>query len=520
MRILCTACLALVLLAPIVHAQDDREASFKAGLDAQKQKRWQEMAAHMRRAIQINPKEDSKKVGAVLGLGGTEYLPYYFLGEALFNLQDCAGAVEAWSVSEQQGVVRTRAESVAFMQKGYAECEAKGILLQARYAPLLAKTRQQLIDVGSLAGAISKRGESHIEIWRADSSLREQYDRAVTELQTAQSRLAVASRTRSERDFGDASAAAERARGILNTLGTQLDAAITAVTSAQVLARDIEQLLQEAQELDAAIDAKKVFMTPALAGARQTANQAVGRSRAQLNAGRSASNAALLNDARTIVVEATGRFRQVLDEIGRIEKRLFEERLAEAIAKAKDAFSFAAGAFATLEARFASKPTEATPDKIAQRDALQKQFAALERRRDGAVKSSNIAGLQQATQLAEQVRMQLDAIVSTFGPVTIIERGVRPELAEGARLFFAGEYDQALGVLDPEKLRDVPLQMHVHLFRAAALYALYVRSGEKDQARRAEALAEVARCKQLSPAFQPNPRAFAPRFISFFQTPS
>ena len=66
-------------------------------------------------------------------------------------------------------------------------------------------------------------------------------------------------------------------------------------------------------------------------------------------------------------------------------------------------------------------------------------------------------------------------------------------------------------------LADAPLQLHVHLFRAAALYHLFVRSGEKDQALRTRAVAEIDACKRLNSQFAPDSRAFAPRFIAFYE---
>ena len=87
------------------------------------------------------------------------------------------------------------------------------------------------------------------------------------------------------------------------------------------------------------------------------------------------------------------------------------------------------------------------------------------------------------------------------------------------RLFLNGEYQQALSALDPlTGQSDVPLQVHAHVFRAAALYALFVRSGESNAQLRTDALAEIARTKQLNASFQPSPRAFSPRFLSLYQT--
>jgi hypothetical protein len=67
-------------------------------------------------------------------------------------------------------------------------------------------------------------------------------------------------------------------------------------------------------------------------------------------------------------------------------------------------------------------------------------------------------------------------------------------------------------------LSNVLLQVHVHLFRAASLYALHVLSGESNQSLLAEAAAEVQRSKEIDPTFQPSRRAFTPRFITFYQT--
>jgi hypothetical protein len=63
-----------------------------------------------------------------------------------------------------------------------------------------------------------------------------------------------------------------------------------------------------------------------------------------------------------------------------------------------------------------------------------------------------------------------------------------------------------------------PLQLHVHLFRAAALFNLFLASRESEALLRTQALQEVARCKHLDPSFQPDPRAFGPRFIAFYQS--
>jgi hypothetical protein len=134
------------------------------------------------------------------------------------------------------------------------------------------------------------------------------------------------------------------------------------------------------------------------------------------------------------------------------------------------------------------------------------------------VRAEDAAGVETTARLTAEVVGRLDALITSFGPVTLRDRGIVAPLEEGARFFFAGEYQQALDALGPaDALTDVLLQHHVHLFRAAALYALFVRSGETNLQLRADALAEIERCRQLNPAFAPNPDIFSPRFITLYQ---
>jgi hypothetical protein len=160
-----------------------------------------------------------------------------------------------------------------------------------------------------------------------------------------------------------------------------------------------------------------------------------------------------------------------------------------------------------------------TPAMTSERESLQKAQSALQRRFDNSRKNENVIGLEETMRLAVEARTRIDALIKMFGLATLRDRGVHPALEEGARLYFAGEYQQVLSALDPLGTAiDVHLQVHVHLFRAASFYALYMRSGEKNQALWTSALAAIQRCKELEPAFQPSARAFSPRFLSFFQS--
>jgi hypothetical protein len=61
------------------------------------------------------------------------------------------------------------------------------------------------------------------------------------------------------------------------------------------------------------------------------------------------------------------------------------------------------------------------------------------------------------------------------------------------------------------------MEMHLRLFRAAARYALYVRSGETNGALLEQVLSDIERCRQIDAGFMPDTRAFAPRFVQLYQ---
>ena len=521
----CATWMITMVLAPAAHAQDARDdTAFKAGLDARDDKKWQDVTLQMRRAIQVNSQESTRKVrsgiGGLLRQGGTEYLPHFFLGEALFNLQDCVGAVDAWSKSEQQGAVRSRADLLAVLQKGYVSCEAKGVLLPSKYDPLLTRTTQHITDVNNQAAAVVKLGAANIDLWQGDA--REQYDRASREIQSARTRLETATRSRSPSDFSDANTAADRAKSILTTLETNLTAAISARLSIQGQGRDIEQVIGTADAYDRAIEGRKAALTQSLAAARQEGRDAMNRARDRLSAGVKASNASVLSEARTIAQDASTRLKQVLDDLTKLERDTLQRQLTDAAARAHEAFSFVDGAFAKLDHLVSERPTLMRPDMVAEREAIQRQVTSVRRRFDAARTAENLTSIVEATRLTSEAGDRLNTLISTFGPLTITDRGVHPALAEGARLFFAGEYQQALSALNPTEgfAPDIPLQLHIHLFRAAALYALFVRSHESDQPLLTEARAEIEQCRQINSAFQPDPRAFSPRFVSFFHAES
>jgi hypothetical protein len=500
----------------IAAAQDD---AFRRGLDARGDRNWTVAANQMRAAIANDPTESSqRKVGGFLGLGSMEYLPYYFLGEALFNQGDCVGAVEAWSNSEQQGAVKARREFVTNIAAGYKKCAASGVLLPPEYNTLLASTRQALTEATSLAERLSKLGEANRDAWRAE--INDLYLRATGELQTAQVRLQAGTRGRSAADFNESRNATNRATGILRGVELNLKASIDNVSFVQFQVREVDQLIAGAENGDRAIDAVKVELTPELAASRQNGRDLVARARERVRTAEKTQNAAMANEGLRAAQDATAVFTDVLEQATKLARAVVEREFGEILAAATEAVSFLDTSFATLERLAVEKAALAAPDMTAKREAFLQRVNTIRRRFDTANKTQNVPGLRDAARLAVEARGELDTLIASFGPVTLRDRGVHEALEQGARLFFSGEHQQALGALDSPALADAPLQLQVHLLRAASLYHLFVRSGEKDQALRTRAASEIDACKRLDPGFQPDPRAFAPRFLAFYQNPA
>ena len=509
--------LALVFLCALpsfAAAQDD---AFKQGLSARGDKKWADVVRHMQNAVKADAQESTRKVGSRLGVGGTEYLPHFFLGEAYYNQQDCGGAVTEWSISEQQGAVKTKSEFLGAIRAGYQTCAAKGVLLAADYNPLYQATSKVYADAAALSKRISDIGTTNREVWRPEVD--EQFARAKKELETSFARLNAGQRSRLAVDFNDAKAASERATAILRPLETSLNTAVEALNSVQRQAKEVEQILTAADTTDQTLETLKDSLTEPMQAARKTGKQQLAQARDRLTAGQKTQNATAVGDALKYAQSASTTLTQILEQVQKAARGVLEQQLGDAIRVADEAFSRVSGAMSLLDRRIAQKPDVVNPKLTADRATYVKQVDALRRRFDRARKAEDLAALAETTRLTLEAQKGLTGLITTFGPITLRERGVHESLEEGARLYLNGEYQQALSALEPlTSQTDVPLQVHAHVFRAAALYALFVRSGESNAQLRKDALAEIAQTKQLNGSFQPSPRAFSPRFLSLYQT--
>jgi hypothetical protein len=495
-------------------AQDD---AFKQGLEARGDRKWADVVRHMQNAVKADSQESTRKVrSGFLGVSGMEYLPHYFLGEAHFNQNDCAAAVTEWSISEQQPAIKSRPDFLALMRKNLQACSAKGILLAADYTPLFQSTLRTYNDATAIATKVTELGNTHKDVWRQESG--EQYARAKKELDTSLGRLNAGQRSRLAGDFAESRAAAERAMAILRPLEASLNAAVDTVASVQRQIKDVEQVIASADSTNDLIETIKSSLTDAMQASRNDGREQLAQARDRLVAGQKTQNSATVAEALKYAQTGSTLLTQVLDQAKRAARGAFEQQFAEAIRLASDTFARISAAITTLDRRASQKPDLVSPEVTNTRATLEKQVEGLRRRFERARKNEDIGSLTETTRLAGEAQLELDALIKSFGPLSLRERGINTSLEEGARLYLAGDYQQALTALEPLVGRtDVPMLQHVYIFRAASLFALYVRSGEANQALRAQALAAIAQSKKLDSSFQPNPRAFSPRFLSLYQ---
>jgi hypothetical protein len=495
-------------------AQDD---AFKLGLQARGDRKWADVVRHMQNAVKADGQESTRKVGSRLGVGGTEYLPHFFLGEAYYNQQDCGGAVTEWSISEQHGAVKSKPEFLGTIKAGSQACAAKGVLLAADYNPLHHSTSKVYADAAALSKRVSDIGTTNHDVWRPEVD--EQFARAKKELELSFARLNAGQRSRLVVDFNEAKAASERATAILRPLEISLNAAVEALNSVQRQTKDIEQLLSAAETADQTLETLKDSLSEPMQAARKTGKQQLAQARDRLAAGEKTQNPTAVADALKYAQSASTTLSQVLGQVQKVARVVFEQQLGEAIKSADEAFAGVAGAMSILDRRIEQKPEIASSKLTADRGAYVRQVDTLRRRSDRARKAEDLADLAETTRRTLDAQNGLTGLITAFGPITLRERGVHESLEEGVRLYLNGEYQQALSALEPlAGQADSPLQVHAHVVRAASLYALFVRSGESNAQLRTDALAEIARTKQLNGSFQPSPRAFSPRFLSLYQT--
>jgi hypothetical protein len=112
---------AVILFASSLAGADYKE-SYRSGMEAVDRENWPEVALRMREAAAEQPAEGERL--KLYGMRFETYLPNYYLGLALYNGQDCRGAVLAFQASEGQGAVQKTPQFKSLKSK-QADCQRR-----------------------------------------------------------------------------------------------------------------------------------------------------------------------------------------------------------------------------------------------------------------------------------------------------------------------------------------------------------------------------------------------------------
>lgn len=525
------ACIAvLIILAgvypPGIAVAQSSDDAFRNGMRVRQDKQWAALAALMRQAIQTNPTESPRRVGGFGPLGGKEYLPHFYLGEALLNLGDCSGALAAWEESERQGIVQKQRDELKLLQVGYTACEAKGYLPAGKFQPAVQRAEAAVAAANTEGHALSRLVSEREDAYRQE--FRERYERARSDAVAAQQKLNEAQRSRRAAETTEAVTLAERALAAFRGTRDDFEKVVASLSRISAEAKAAEGTLGAAEELDGGIDTTlrsapvRLGLPSALAAERQKARDLVAAARQKLRpAGRQPTSAEIAEAAR-LGRDAHSLLTPITTQVAAIVKTATDREVALAARTTDETYLIAETKAKSIEQYLIEKPPPADLLAHVTREmaAVQNALTRGRRRLEAARRTADLAAIRAAAQPAIDVQAQIDKIGALLPDNKLKGFDVTPALVEGARHFFEGRYQEALTTLSEElaQTTGMPLQAHVRVLRAAALFALYVRSGELDDSLRARARQEADACARLDPSFQPNPAAFGPRFIGFFRS--
>jgi hypothetical protein len=495
------------------------EEAFKAGLSHEDDQRWQDMATQMQIAIKSSSTETTKKIGARLGFGGKEYVPHYFLGLALFNMgtANCVAAMDQWAISESHGVIKKLRE-YSRIEDGYSRCQKAGFLLPAAYGTQNKEVTTAYESALATFSKVSDLIEANRTIARQD--VMDAQSVARKDLTAAQEKLVAGRNSHLAAEFADAKGLIDKANTTLRRVEPALTAA--AAERSTVVGRlrtDAEQKVGEAENYLRTLEPAGASLPNELRTKRDNGQEFLNRAKKALTeAGQDQAgvSAALANSTAAVTM-----LKEAADGWQKLTRDTTVKRLGDAARLAYEKFPYIDNSLAVIDRLVQERPAALKPETLAEREAVLEELKSLRRRLNNAQRDEQVARIEQIDRELTLVLGRLDVLMQSFGPVTLRDRGVVAALEDGVRQFFTGQYQQTIAALDPiVDNGGGALQIHVHLFRAASQFALYVRGGERDAALRQRAVGEVERAKQLDPAFIPDPTRFSPRFIAFYRQPN
>lgn len=136
--------------------------------------------------------------------------------------------------------------------------------------------------------------------------------------------------------------------------------------------------------------------------------------------------------------------------------------------------------------------------------------------------TASVVNIKEQTQIIGNVLRRYNLSVQDWQAQqkSIADRTPPPDLKRIAEVYFSGDYKSAANLADPGGFSKDRAKIQALLFRAAANYHLYVRSGEQEKAILRQVQNDIRAIKQMNKSFSPYIAAFSPRFLSLFKQTS
>ncbi|MFV2072909.1 MAG: hypothetical protein ACC742_09700 [Thermoanaerobaculales bacterium] len=247
----------LIMISVAAPLFADYRTDYTAGLEAVQRRDWPEVERLMRAAAAAKGSEGRVRL---YGMRFDPYIPHYYIGVALLEQGDCAGALNAWLVSESQGFI-TKIAEYAGLQAGRERC--RELVAQVEPTPVIVPTATAVPDVSVAARAARDRIEaaeeaavglaslrsddSYRAAWAADPNLARRSDQTKSTLQSARTRLLAGERTASEDELAGAVELADRAAGEIAAIRGDLDRARQQLNLEAQQQRDLNVALRQAR---------------------------------------------------------------------------------------------------------------------------------------------------------------------------------------------------------------------------------------------------------------------------------
>lgn len=262
--------LAILLISPGFAVADWGE-DYREGIQAIDQSRWSEAESLMARAARENPASSNKTV-RIYGMRFEPYIPHYYLGLARYRLGDCAGALSAWEMSVNNGVVQgtsrfseledLRAECLQRIPKADTPTRTPTVDLTAppvatpgpdplKLQDALNRAESEIRSAEQIEGSLAplRSNRKYESVWQQHRALDTEHRQAAELLASARNRLEQGRANSDLELLGEAALLAGRAQAALQAIPEKVELAY-------------QGLINQRRTQTAVADAKQVTHPP------------------------------------------------------------------------------------------------------------------------------------------------------------------------------------------------------------------------------------------------------------------